>query len=162
MWKTGDNSNNKVFTNSRGFLIGTPETPMNQHNLNIMNNNSTIQYTRETQMTNVASQTSPSKGIQPQNHVIATIQPQEMKKGTNQHLPSADPIVVLPISKNQKNILWLLSWGCHHSPSHDNNPTNLGKVGEKWTDQWVVSPSNLYGGHETKTRNALRASGFRE
>ena len=40
---------------------------MYQHNLNIIHNDSTKQYTQEVQMTNLASQTSPLKGIQPQN-----------------------------------------------------------------------------------------------
>ena len=48
---------------------------MNQQSLNNFNIDSTIQYAEETQLTKVASQTSPPKGFQPQNHVIATEQP---------------------------------------------------------------------------------------
>ena len=66
---------------------------MYQHNLNIINNDSTLQYTQETQMTNVASQTSPSKGIKPQNHVIATEQPPGNQTGN-------EPLQFLSCSKN--------------------------------------------------------------
>ena len=58
-------------TNSRECLAATPETFIDQYNLNNTNNDSPKQYSKETQMTTVASQTSPSKGIQPQNYVIA-------------------------------------------------------------------------------------------
>ena len=42
-------------------------------------------------MTNVAGQTSSSKRIKQQNHVIATKHPQEFKRGTNQYRSSAAP-----------------------------------------------------------------------
>ena len=67
------------------------ETSLNQYNLHIINNHPTIQTAQDTQQLtdahvfNAASQTSPHKGIQPQNHIIATEQPPGIKQGKNQH-----------------------------------------------------------------------------
>ena len=47
------------------------ETSTNQYNINITNNDSVIYYIQETSKTNVASQPSPPKGTQPQNHDVA-------------------------------------------------------------------------------------------
>ena len=51
------------------------ETIINQCNLSNTNNDSTIYYTQETSKTTVASQTSPPKGTQPQNYVVAVKHP---------------------------------------------------------------------------------------
>ena len=51
------------------------ETSKNQKNLNNVKKDLTGQYTQETQMTNVPSQTWPPKGVQPQNYVTTTEQP---------------------------------------------------------------------------------------
>ena len=59
---------------------------MKQHSLINFNIDSTIQYTQEIQMTNGASQLSPPKGIEPQNHVTATEQPRESPTG-NEPVP---------------------------------------------------------------------------
>ena len=75
-------------------------------------------------MTNVLSQTSPPKRIQPQNHVIATEQPPGNQTGKEQYRSSAAPRVVLPICKNSKTIQRLPLLEIHHSTSHDKNPTN--------------------------------------
>ena len=63
-----------------------PETSINQQSLNNIYNDSTIQCTEETQLTNVSSWTSPSKRIQPQNHVIATEKPPGNQTG-NEPVP---------------------------------------------------------------------------
>ena len=54
----------------------------NQDNLNNTNNDSTLK-------TNVASQTSPPKGTQPQNHVVSTEQPSGNQTG-NEPVPFLD------------------------------------------------------------------------
>ena len=48
------------------------QTFTDKHSLDNTNYDSTEQHTHETQTTTVASQTSPPKGTQPQNHVVAT------------------------------------------------------------------------------------------
>ena len=60
-----------------------PETSINHCNQNNFRNKSTIQYTQKTQMTTVASQTSSSKGIEPQNHVKAMKQPPRSQTGSD-------------------------------------------------------------------------------
>ena len=62
------------------------EIVTNQDNLNHTNNDSTLK-------TNVASQTSPPKGTQPQNHVISTKQPPGNQTGN-------EPVPFLDFSKN--------------------------------------------------------------
>ena len=57
------------------------ETITDQCNLNNTNNDSTIYVTHETSKTTVASQTSPPKGTQPQNYVVATEQPSGNQTG---------------------------------------------------------------------------------
>ena len=58
------------------------EIVTNQDNLNNTNNDSTLK-------TNVASQTAPPKGTQPQNHVVATEQPSGNQTG-NEQVPFID------------------------------------------------------------------------
>ena len=58
------------------------EIVTNQDNLNKTNNDSTLK-------TNVASQTSPTKGTQPQNHVVAKEQPSRNQTG-NEPVPFPD------------------------------------------------------------------------
>ena len=62
------------------------ETSINQCSQNDTNNNSTTYSTQETSKTTVASQTSPPKGTQPQNDVVATEQPPENQTG-NEPVP---------------------------------------------------------------------------
>ena len=62
------------------------EIVTNQDNLNNTHNDSTLK-------TNVASQTSPSKGTQPPNHVVATEQPSGNQTGN-------EPVPFLDCSKN--------------------------------------------------------------
>ena len=62
------------------------EIVTNKDNLNITNNDSTVK-------TNVANQTSPPKGTQPQNHVDATEQPTGNQTGN-------EPVPFLGCSKN--------------------------------------------------------------
>ena len=62
------------------------ETCKDQHSLNNVFGDSTIQYTREFQMTKVASQMSAAKGTQPQNYVTATEQPPGYQTG-NEPVP---------------------------------------------------------------------------
>ena len=50
----------------------TAEASTNQCNLNNTNNGSTIYHTQEFSKTTAASQTSPTRGTQPQNYVVAT------------------------------------------------------------------------------------------
>ena len=54
---------------------------INQYNVNTINSGSPTQYNQETKMTTLASQTSPPKVVQTQNHVIATEQPPESQTG---------------------------------------------------------------------------------
>ena len=65
------------------------ETSTKQCNLNINNNDSTIQYTPETIKTTVASPTSSPKGTQPQSYVDATEHPQGNQTG-NEPVPFAN------------------------------------------------------------------------
>ena len=69
------------------------ETSTNQSNLNIINNDLTIQYTQETSKRTVASQTSPPKGTQLQNYVDATEHPPGNQTGN-------EPVPFLICSKN--------------------------------------------------------------
>ena len=52
-----------------------PDSSLNRHTVIKNNNDSSIRNTQETQMANVASQTSPPKVIKPQSNVTATEQP---------------------------------------------------------------------------------------
>ena len=70
-----------------------PETFIDQYNLNITKKDSTIQYTQETQMTDVASQASPPKEIQPQNYVMAAEEPPGNQTGN-------EPVPFLSCSNN--------------------------------------------------------------
>ena len=69
------------------------ETSTNQCTLNNTNKNSTIYYTQETSKTIVASQTTPLKGTQPENYVLATEQPPGNQTGN-------EPVPFLSCSKN--------------------------------------------------------------
>ena len=77
------------------------ETFADQYNLNKCNNDTTVHYTQETSKTFVASQTSAPKRFQPQNYVIATKQPHEIKQRLNHYRSLAAPIIVLPIARKQ-------------------------------------------------------------
>ena len=77
------------------------ETITDQSNLNNSINDSTIYYTREISKKFVASQTSPSKGTQPQSYVVATEHPPGNQAGNEPSLSA--PTTVLPISKIQSS-----------------------------------------------------------
>ena len=59
---------------------------MNQHSSNNIVDDSTIQHIPETQMTNLASQTSPTKGTYSQNHVT-TMEKQSRIQTGNEPVP---------------------------------------------------------------------------
>ena len=81
MWQTGDKWNIKASTNSRGCPAATYRDCYRSRQLNT-HNDSTLK-------TNVASQTSPPKGTQPQSHVVATEQPSGNQIG-NELVPFLD------------------------------------------------------------------------
>ena len=68
-------------------------TSTNQCNLNKTNTDTTIDYTQETSKTTVASRTSPLKGTQPEDYVVATEQPPGIQTGN-------EPVPFLNCSKN--------------------------------------------------------------
>ena len=76
------------------FWQQPPETITNQCNLNSFNNDSTTYYTQETSKTTVASQTSPPKGTQPQNYMVAAEQSPGYQTGN-------EPVLLLNCSKNR-------------------------------------------------------------
>ena len=71
------------------------ENVTNQNNLNNTTNDSTLK-------TNVASQTSPPKGTQPQNHVDTTEQ-SSGKRGMSQYRSLTAPKILLPTPKRQNS-----------------------------------------------------------
>ena len=69
------------------------ETSTNQCNSKVIDIDSTILYTQEASKTTVVSQTSPPKGIQPQNYGVATEHPPRYQTGN-------EPVPFLNCSKN--------------------------------------------------------------
>ena len=72
------------------------EKVINQDNLNDTTNDSTLK-------TNVASQTSPPKGTQPQNHVVTTEQSSGNQTRNEPVLFLTAPRIILPIPKIQNS-----------------------------------------------------------
>ena len=67
----------------KGVWQQPPDSSITQHNFNNINKDSSKKFTRKTQMMTVASQTSPPKAIQPQNHEIAMEQPPGNETGNH-------------------------------------------------------------------------------
>ena len=125
--------------------------------------------TQETQrliVTHVSDETSQTplpKGMEPQYQVIVTMQSPGNRTGNK-------PVPVLSCSErcpsdfkeSENHKLTTLYGDTTIPPVTITNLITGGMVAERWTDQWIVSSANLYGGPKMNARNALRASAFSE
>ena len=143
-------------TKEKSKLPQTPEVVWQQPTANDTNQDNINNTTNDTTLkTNVASQTSPPKVTQPQNHVDAT----EPSSGFVPWLPQKFFYQYPKHRTARGDYPW---WTYNNSDSHHCNPTNWRRAGARWTNKWGISPINVHSSLETEARNALRASGFWE
>ena len=87
---------------------------------------------------------------------------QEIKQGMSQYCSLTAPRPPLPIPKIQNSMQWLPLMEIQQLHLSPLQPLNRRRADAWRTNKWDKSPINVYSSLETKTRTALRASGFWE